>query len=277
MPTLAPLLRAAYISAKRRTELLLLLAIFAGLLTSLFYTPALAAVFELVTAASETGTDDASFDTLGDQAAKYVPIVIMGQLALLAITGFLLPFWARAASPAGLTPWAKNDADVVRRGLLGFLHQLKAGLLTLISLVFIVMITSVLGFTGASGGFGVLLALVLGIWISVFFSAAANTAIIAAATDQKMTFSEAIAKNRIFLRPIVGSLAIIWFASIIADTIIESILTAVFEVGPALSALAFLKGALAFLVSALHISVLCQLPGFSGTVSNAGADTGANT
>lgn len=273
MPTLGPLLRAAFLSAKRRAELLLLLAIFAGLLASLFYTPALTAIFELVTAASEAGTDDASIGTLGEQAITHLPTLIIGQMALLAITGFLLPFWARAASPVGLVPWAKNDPGFIRRGALGFLHQLTAALLTLISLVFIIMVASVLGFTGASGGFGVLLALVLGIWISVFFSAAANTAIIAAASDQKMTFSEAIAKNKVFLRPIVGSLALIWFASIIADTTIESILTATLGNGTAFSALAFLKGALGFLVSALHISVLYQLPGFYG----AGPNTGANT
>jgi len=273
MPTLGPLIRAAFLSARRRAELIVLLAIFAGLLASLFYTPALTAIFELVSAAGEAGTDDASISTLGEQAIAHLPTLIVGQLALLAITGFLLPFWARALSPAGLVPWAKNDTGYIRRGALGFLHLLTAALLTLVSLIIIIMAASILGFVGASGGFGLMLALVLGIWISVFFSAAANTAIIAAATDQKMTFSEAIVKNKIFLRPIVGSLALIWFISIIADTTIESLLTTVFDGQNTVSAIAFMKGALSFLVPALHIGALYQLPGFSGPKTSAGENT----
>jgi len=263
MPTLGPLLRAAYFSARKRTELLLLLAVFAGLLASIFYTPALTAIVELVTAASETTTDDKSITSLGEQAVAYLPTLLLGQLTLFVISGFLLPFWARASSPAGLIPLEKNSDGFLRRGALGFLHLLTAALLTLISLVIIIMLASLLGFAGASGGFGIMIALGFGIWLSVYFSAAAHTAIIAAATDQKMTFSQAIIKNRPVLRPIVGTLAIIWFGSIAADAMFESILTTAFGGLPPFTILAFMKGAFGLLVSALHISVLMQLLNFT--------------
>jgi len=272
MPTLIPLLRAAINSAKRRQELFLLLTVFAGLLTSLVYASALESAFSLVATAGAADNSGTDYTALSEQATEHLPSLIMGQLGLMVVAGFLLPLWARAASPAGLLPWDGSPAFFLRRGMLGFRHLITAALLTLASLVFIFVTATALGFVGGStSGFGIVLALTVSIWVSIVFSAGANTAIIAAATDQQMTFRDALARNKTFLRPIAGSLAVIWFASILIDAALEPALTGLIgaDTGFQYRALAFLKGALGFITAALHISVLYNIPGLFRTDTQA--------
>jgi len=262
MPTIVPLLRIAFHSAKQRAELFFLLTIFAGLLSSIVYSPALPAIFALM----ESSQEGAEVAELSAAITDQVPMLIASQLGLLVIAGFLLPLWSRASNPGSLIPWDGSANTLMRRGILGFLHQLTAAILTLLSWALIIMVAALLSTAGgAVGSLAILLAITFAIWTSVFFSAAANTAIISASTDIKMTFSDAINKNKPYIRPIIGSLAAIWFLSLALDMLLETLLTRLSDGAPNYVILAFLKGTLGFMVAALHINILYNIPGLFRT------------
>jgi hypothetical protein len=272
MPTLIPLLSTAIKSVAERAKLFILLAIFTGLLTSLVYTPAIDATEKLLVALSAANSEalantagnstvaSAELQQLSEHIADLLPTIILGNLGLLAITGFLLPLWARVGSPSHLQPWDGSIARFTQRGMASFFHLTTAVLLTIVALGAIIMVAAIMGgFSGGASGLGVLVVVTAGIWVSVFFSGAANTGIIAASADSKLTFAEAMIKNRTFIRPIVGSLAVIWFAAILANVILEPILRGIFD---GTRAVAIAQGTIGYIVAALHISVLYHIPGF---------------
>jgi len=257
----------AIASIKLRMELFVLLTIFSGLLTSIIYTPALTALNNLILAAG-TSTESGQIDTEAFSAllSDYLPTLIIGHVALLAVFAALLPFWARAANPNGLLPWDGSRNAYLVRSTRSFFHLVTAALLTLVGLGIIILVASILGLaSGGAGGIAMLLIVSIGIWISVILSAAANTAIISSSIDHKIRFTEAITKNRFFLRPIIGSLAFIWFASLMANTTLEPVIKMFFDGTLAVRFVAFLQGSFGFITAAVHISALYKIPGLFRT------------
>lgn len=269
MLTIAPLLRAAFTSAKLRAKLLLLLTAFAGLLTSLAYTHATEILATLAASVSNLDNNSSEITEFSQQAAAHLPTLIFSQLALMAIYGALLPLWARAASPAGMQPWDGSFDAYLRRSVQSFGFLVTAAILTLVGLFFILIITSVLSSAGSGvGTIAFIAAVTAGLWMSIFLSSAAHTAIILASTDNKRSFTDAIKRSSIFLRPIVGTLAVIWFATILTSAAIEPILRSLVDGTPGARLATFLHGALGFLTAALHISVLHHIPGLCSSDLN---------
>jgi len=262
MPTLVPLLRAAIASANQRRELLVLLSIFAGLLTSLIYTPAIIAIKVITAETSSMETTETDLNALSDLIGLHIPTLAIAYLGQLAVSGFLLPFWARAQNPDNLLPWDGSRDSILRQGWYSYQLLVTSTLYTIAGFIVIALVAVILAsISGAITGFVLILAIIAAIWISIFFSAAANTGIIAASIDIKLNLTEAIKRNRFFLRPIVGSLAVILFANIILNAASEPFIDSLFEGDIAARFIAFTSGTLGYLTSALHISALYKIPG----------------
>ncbi len=260
MPKIIPLIKSAIDSAKLRGKLLFLLAVFAGLLTSLLYTPALLALETLLSAVTDSNTkNETDVADLSALITSQVPTLLVSYAGLMAIMSLLLPFWARAAHPVGLTPYDGSITNHLRRALQSFSHLISAALFTIMASTILLMLSSVLGV--AVGGVIILFAVASALWLSIFFNATANRAIIAASTDQKTTFSQAMIQIKAFLRPALATLAIIWVGSIVVNMVFEPVLGGILEGTAKLRSIAFIQGTFSFLTTALHISVLYHIPG----------------
>jgi|GEM_PF-1365983 len=281
MPTIPILLEAASKAALRRPQLLLLLTILAGLLASITYTPA-ARVMETVMAAvpttapsaqpssdqdktSGTATQEAeeALTGLQDALSDGWGTLLFGHLSLLAISGFLLPLWVRGIDPSDRMPWQGGRIAFIRRGTASFFHLLAAIGLTIVALTIFLIIGLLLGSVG--GGvlnILVIILLVSIIWLNFYFSAAANIAIRSEAVDRPMKFIKALSLARPFVRPIVGTWALIWFATFIATSVIGGFVNSMIPAVHTATVSTFVHGSLIFLTSALHIAALSAVPSF---------------
>ncbi|MBL4790313.1 MAG: hypothetical protein JKY60_15180 [Kordiimonadaceae bacterium] len=280
MPTIPVLLDAASKTALKRPQLLLLLTILAGLFTSITYTPA-ARVQQAVMAALPTGVqspqqaaDDNETATVSSKTSEeaYAALqkiisdgsgtLLFGQLSLLVISGFLLPLWVRGIDPGGAMPWQGGRVAFVRRGTASFFHLLAAIGLTVIALT-ICLIVGLLLSSMSAGILNVvvIILLVSTIWLNIFFSAAANIAIRFEALDKRIKFTKALTLAQPFVRPIVGTFALIWFATFIANSIIGGFVNSVIPALHVPAAATFVYGCFMFLTAALHIAALSAIPG----------------
>jgi len=176
----------------------------------------------------------------------------------------LLPFWARAVSPLRLTPWDADTSAYIRRVALSFFHLLTAAGLTLVLLTLLLILLGAIGaILGGFNSFLVIIVMAAVLWASLFFSAVANIAIIAASTDRRLPFAAALLRARFFVRPIIGTLALLLFLSFLAENILTALAQNMADVINTTMLTAFIHGASAFLTTAFHISVLQNIPGIS--------------
>lgn len=258
MPTLSFLLKQAITSTKQRYSLFLQLSLLAGLLASIIYMPATRAMQQLTDLANQLSEDNLS--ALGAALPEHLPMLIMGHAGLLLIFGLLLPFWARAMAPASLVPWDGLVSSALKRGLASFFHLVAAALMTLATLLVIALVIVLLG--GVGGQFLLFAGVVAVIWLSILFSASANAAIVSAAHDENLRLTSAIQLMKPYMRPAVGSLAMVWFATLLLNATLEPVLRAVADGPFGLRLVTFMHGFLGFATAALHISVLYHIPGF---------------
>ena len=268
MPTISNLLKLSFLSARQRAQLLILLSVLAGLASSLLLIPAMEAMEAIKIALVDAGEGRLNENDLVELVLANADKLVWGYITLLAIMALLLPFWARASSPLDLIPWDGNISAHGVRALASFFHLLLAAGLTLMVLMLVLVIMGALGAVlGDAGGLLVTVAFALVLWVSLFFSAAANSAIITSSTDKRRPFVAILARLRLFLRPAVGSLAVFVFFSLIVENTFGSIAATLDQEAGTVTLASFVHGAVAFLSTALHISVLQHIPGLTSQES----------
>ena len=255
MTRLSTLLETGLLSIRNRQKLFLLLGTFAGLLSIIAVAPALDSidkVSKLIAAAAPDGSETAA---ISEQIAAFLPSLFMGFVGSLLIQGILLPLWSRAAHPAPLVPWDGQIGSLIAPGAKCFIYLLTA---TLFSLVLFAFLLSILGKLGT---IGILIASILSIWNALFLSSSANIAIIATSTGQPIKFAAAVVRAKPFQRQLVSTLAIISVAVFVISLFLQNILFAGLSEAIALRVHAFLHGALGYMSTAYHISILYCIPG----------------
>jgi len=262
-PTMSNLMRAAVIAVKARSQLLILLTALAGILSSIVYAPAAEVLNELLLAseeASETGQGQTAVAEIFQNGAT---TLLLGHLAVTAISAFLLVPWARASAPGGLIPSDGGAGAFWVRGLRSFLHLVAASGLTMLIILFAFPIVTVIA--GALGGLGsavMLAAVFFIIWAAIALTATAHLAIAAEARDRRETIWSAFVRARLFMAPIAGSLALLLFLMMIANLITGGIITGILPTSVQMTVSSIMSGALLYLVSALHVAALYIVPDF---------------
>ncbi len=261
-PTISAILYQAWAMARKRSELLILLALLSGILCCIVYMPASAVLNNIFEALEEPMMSDeertnAAMLALNDG----VGTLFMGQLAIMAITAFLLVPWARAVAPTGLIPADGGFPAFARRGIRSFIHLLVALGLTILAFVTIMPFTALL--STALGSLGTVLTIISAtalIWLSLSFSGAANFAVASEAQDQKQALFSAWTRVKSFLKPVTGSLALIFLLMVIINALIGNLIIAVLPESFGAIISMVLSGTMIYLVSALHIAGLRIIP-----------------
>ncbi len=258
MPTLNSLLIAAKKSADKRLELLVLLSALAGLLTSIFYRPAVDVVNAIMATLSASNAAETEYKEAITILTDNLRTIIFGQVALIAIAGFLLPLWARASAPGDLIPNQGGIPAFLSRGFRAFKYQLAATGLTIASFAIVAPITAVLSqilgsLALAAGG-------ILILWLSFAWSATANAAIMLSVNDQPITFRSAWSYTRIFIRPLAGAYAALWLIAGIVNLLLSNLATQSLSMDIATPLTLVISGALTYCATALHLSSLFVLP-----------------
>ncbi|MCJ9427584.1 hypothetical protein [Kordiimonas marina] len=262
-PTVANIMARAFAMARRRLELLILLGLLSGILSSIVYTPAskvLDALFTALEKAEQTGGTMTEAARILNEGAS---TLLMGQVMVTLVATFLLVPWARAAAPGGLVP---NDGGLpafLRRGVRSFLHMLAAHGMTVLIILFVMPLAAMIGsFLGPFGPFLIMIAVMAMIWITMALIGTANLAIAAEARDRRETLFSAWVRARLFIRPIVGSLSALFLLLMFADLLIEGLIVSILPAGIARTLSSAAGGALIYAISALHIAGIYVVPDF---------------
>ena len=262
-PTLVSLTTAAVRALKSRTQLFLMLAALAGILSAFLYMPSATVIEELIVILESGGEANQSANRLSEVLEEGLGTLFMGHLMVTAVTTFLSVPFARAAAPGGLVPAHGGAKAFLRRGFRSFLHMVAANGITVLLALVVLPLAAVL--TSGLGGLGnavVMTALVLMIWAALAITGLAHLAIAAEARDRKDTFVTAWRRGRFFLMPITASLALFLLSAFVADMVITPLVGALLPAGSAKLVLAALSGAIIYGASALHIASLYIVPDF---------------
>jgi len=264
MPTILSLIKLAILSARKRAQLLFLLAVMAGLISSITLTPSVLLMEDIQDTVADAGEGQLNEASLIEMFADGIGTLTGGYIAFLVTIGALIPFWARASSPLHIQPWDGDRSAYARRAVLSFVHLLTATALSLLVLIILLLFTGAIGAAlGGPNSFLIIVVITAMIWANILFSATANIAIIAASTDRKLPFAVAFSHIRLFMRPAVGSLAVFLFLSLIIENIFGSVIHGLVDGKNSAMLTSFVRGAIAFLSTALHISVLENIPALS--------------
>lgn len=262
MPTINSILMHSLKRANLRLELLLLLTLMSGLLTSIFYRPTASVLQTIAEAFAKTEADSEGYQPIIDMISNNSGTLILGYLTLLAINALLLPLWARAMAPSNPVPADGGTKAFVQRGLSAFFNILLAALLTML-IAFIVgpIALSLASVLGSLGGLLALATAVALLWISLKLTSIAHTVICATALDEKLSFRGALRVVQPFTKPIVAALAFIWLSTSFVNLLLGNLATQSLpgDIGFSLSLL--INGATMFLTPALHIGALYAIPG----------------
>ena len=259
---IADLISGAVQRAGQRWQMLMMLAILYGAVSSIINDPAYAILEAFSAAANSTANQGAGAEPVDFSAELEIlqsgfPTLIWVYLAATALSALLLVPWARATASGDFTPGQGDAAAHARRFARSFSHFITATLLTAAALVLggavITMLASLIGFLATPLVFAGGLAL---IWISIILNAVANYAVLYEAQDKPIGFTDAWRKFRPVFIPLSASLAVFIMVSIIASFIV----TGLFGVDGLNMRLVdtALKSALGFSASALHISALVR-------------------
>lgn len=262
-PTIASLVGAAIKAAKARTELLILLALLAGIGSSIVYAPAMT-VFENLIEAQQ------SADPANENNQEAVAIfndgastLLLGHLAATAVSTFLLVPFARASAPGNLVPAAGGIQAFMVRGLRSFLHMVAVnGITILVALFALSLLMGLAAALGPLTNLAAVLAAGFVIWASIILTSTAHLAIAAEARDRRETLPSAFVRARLFMVPIAASLAILFFATTIfyltIGTIVIGLVPEAFQARMGL----IVSGFVVYLTSALHVAALYEVPDF---------------
>lgn len=266
MPTLSSFMTAAKHQATDRLELLILLSLLAGLLTGIFYRPAIDVIDAVMAAASVPNPSEEDYMHAAELLTAGLGALIMGQLALIMVSAFLLPIWARATAPSGLIPGEGGVSAFFHRGFQAAKHLLIAMGMTISSLALIAPIAAVL--SQLLGSLAVALGGILFLWLNFVWSATANVAIMLTADQPPITFRAAWSYARIFLRPIAGAYAAFWLIAGVINLLLGNMITQSLPADWAKPLSLVLSGALTYAAAALHLGSLFSLPGKTGTTED---------
>jgi vacuolar-type H+-ATPase subunit I/STV1 len=263
-PTIQNLIGAAVKAARQRTELLLLLSVLAGILTSIVYSPALKVLDDMV---AILGTAGGNPNEIDPQAASVfsdgVSTLLFCHLAVTAVTTFLIIPWARAIAPGQLMPAGGGALAMWTRGLRSCLHVIAAGGLSILLVIAAVPIVQLLGgLLGPVGNVLTIALLCLVLWAGFALAGTANLAVAAEARDRRETLLTAFNRSRLFLAPIAGSLALIFlvlmFLNLTVGTMVVTLMPDAWEGRIA----SVISGAVVYSISALHVAALYTVPDF---------------
>jgi len=262
MPTINSILTRSLQRANLRLELLVLLALMAGLLTSIFHRPAATIMQTIATSFEKAEPNSEGYQPVLDIVSSNSSTLALGYLVLLAINTFLLPFWARAMAPSSPVPLDGGIKALLQRGFSALFNILLATLLTTLTAFVIGPIA--LGLAAALGPLGGLLALAAALtllWISLVFTSVAHTVICATALDNKLGFRAAWKIVQPFTKPIVAALAFVWLATSFVNLLLGNLAAQSLPDSIGFSLSLIINGATMFLTPALHIGALYAIPG----------------
>jgi len=263
MPTIQSVLSAAKEAASKRLELLLLLSILAGLITSLTYRPALEVIEKAMLAFNTQQENDGDFSGAATILKDGFWPLILGQFSIIATTAFLLPPWARAASPKGLIPGEGGFPGFIKRGLIALKYLLIATLMTTLS--FVVIVPVVLLISQVLGGLGSLVILfgaLLMLWLNFAWSATANLAIMQSTEASPIGFQAVWLSSRPILRPTVAAFAALWLITSLINLLVGNLITQSLPEAFAKPLSLILSGSLTFAAVAMHLGALFSLPNY---------------
>lgn len=256
--TIAALMSAGAQRASQRWQLLAMLAILYGIVSSIINQPAFS-IFEAFASATNTTANSDSSDYSRELAILKdgFPTLIWVYLATTALGALLLIPWSRAIAPGDLIP-SQGDAKAhAIRLIRSFSHYITATLMTGVAIMLggtiVTLLASSIGFLATPLVFAGVLSLV---WVSIILNAIANYAVFFEAQDKPVSYADAWRKFRPALVPLSASLAVFYMASIIASFVVNGLF------GPTglnlqLPGMA-INGAFSFGVGALHIAALAH-------------------
>ncbi|TNE61882.1 MAG: hypothetical protein EP335_14440 [Alphaproteobacteria bacterium] len=264
-PTVANILGQAWLVSRKRWQLLMLLALLSGIVSSILYRPATAVINEVL-AALESGGDAITEEHVAAAAealSRGGGALLVGHLLVTLVATMLLVPWARAAAPGGLVPAAGGMVAFLRRGVRSFLHMVAAnGITVLLTLLVLPVAATLAGLLGALAGLINIAALLLLVWISLSITGTAHLAIAAEARDRQETLYTAWIRAKLFLRAIAGSLAAILFILMTGNLIVGGLVFTLLPEATAQTVSSVLGGALIYLTSALHVAGVYIVPDF---------------
>ncbi len=262
-PTISNLLSAAISAARARTELLILLALLAGILSSIVYWPALKVINDFSLALEASQADQAMLEEAARIFNEGASTLLFGHLAVTGISAFLLVPWARAVAPGKLLPAAGGTSAFLRRGTRSFLHMVAASGLSILFLLVAVQFAGGLSvLPPALSGIAVVALFCLIIWVGFALSGTAHLAVAAEARDRRETLYSAFVRARLFMPPIVGSLALILLCLMTLNVIVGSVLLALVPDSLQLRLSSIIGGAVFYFISALHVAASYVVPDF---------------
>lgn len=249
------LLAHAWLRVQARPEMLLLLALLAGLMNAVLFAPA----FELMGQVIETLSTDT--DTAQQNTAELVsqgwPTFAWGQLTITLVNAMLLVPWARAMAPGGLTPGSGGSSKMFVRSLRAFLHMTLANILLAIMLG---VGLTVLGALASAVGFLSMVVIFAGVfamvWAAIALNAAAHFAVLLESVDHPTSLHAAWKSFGVNARPATASLGCLFLVYFMASALMSSLVNG-FGIENDRVWLV-ISGALTFAVSAIHIAALTR-------------------
>lgn len=262
-PTISNLIRAAIAAARARTELLVLLALLAGILSSIVYWPALKVISDFSLALEASQSDQGMLEEAARIINEGAGTLLFGHLAVTGISAFLLVPWARAVAPSKLLPAAGGRSALLRRGTRSFLHMIAASGLSIVFLLVAVQLAGGLSvFPSAVAGIAAIALFFLVIWVGFALSGTAHLAVAAEARDRRETLYSAFVRARLFMAPIAGSLALIFLFLMTVNVTVSSLLAALVPASLELRLSSIIGGAVFYSISALHVAAIYVVPDF---------------
>lgn len=265
MTTVSSLLNAAKVTAERRPTLLLLLSLLAGVLTAIFYRPAVDVVDGILAALDAAEPGEEEFTAAANVLTNGLFALVFGQLSLIAISAYLLPYWSRACSPAGLVPGEGGISTMISRGTVAFKYLLMATGLTLVAFVIIAPIAA--GLSQIFGGLGSLVIMIgamMLLWLNFAWSAVAGLAIAYGTNTTPSSFKAVWDGAQPLLRPVTGAYAAFWLGAGILNLLLGNLITTSLAPAVAKPLALVLSGALSYAAVALHLGALFSIKGVAG-------------
>lgn len=268
-PTISNLVRAAMQAAQARAELLLLLALLAGILSSIVYWPALKVLNDFSLALEASEADQAMIEDAFRLLSEGAGTLLFGQVAVTGISAFLLIPWARAAAPGKLLPSAGGSAALMRRGARAFLHMVAAsGLSMLLTMVAIQLMVGLSALPAGIAGVLIIAVICFVIWVGFALSGTAHLAVAAEARDRRETLMSAFVRARLFMAPIAGSLALIFLVLMMINMVFGSLTAVLIPASFELRFSSIVFGTVLYLISALHVAAVYIVPDFRDLTPN---------
>lgn len=250
------LLQHAVSRLQARPQLFWMLALLAGLMSSILMGPA----YELTQQIVETlaATDQTGADRALVLINENWTTLAWAQVAVTFVNAMLLVPWARAAAPGGLAPASGGSGAMLRRILRAFWHQTFANILFVLLVVFGGVI---LGTLAASVGFLSMVIVFAGTfaiaWISIALFAMAHFAMLLESLDKPSSLADAFQSLKLQARPATASLGVLFLVYLIVNTLLSSLIGSI-DLGTNRLWL-IVSGALTYAISALHIAALSRL------------------